>query len=181
MKYIIIASIIVIRTLDLYLTFLLEGDSLETEASPIIVMFNSNWTVMILSNIMLVIGTSLIIFKFSDLSYLIEKETKIDKKRNFISYLNFLYFNNYHIKNYMNAQLDLKLFLCIFFHILPYIVIIQGIFAIYNNLSALVFSTPIIQRIPQNLVIHFVVLGSIIILILYNTLFLHKRFKNLHV
>lgn len=81
----------------------------------------------------------------------------------------------------MSTQLDFKLFLCVFFNILPFMIIAQGIFAIGNNLSAFLFSIPFIQRIPQYLVIHIFVLGSIIILILFNTLFLLKRYKNIHV
>lgn len=180
MKNVIFIIIIIIRILDLSLTFLLEGNSLETETSPIISVFNGNWMAMIISNVILIVGLALIIFKFDNLSYLSEKENRFDKRNRFVNYLNYLYFNSYAVKNYMTAHLDLRLFCVIFLHLLPYIIITQGIFAITNSLIAMWGTASFIQGIPRNLVIHLFVVASATILIMYNVLFLLKRFKELN-
>ena len=181
MKYVCIISIIIVRILDLCLTYLLEGNALTTEVSPIVCIFNGNWATMILSNVILIAVMALIIFRYDKLYYLSKKEKEYGLFENFIGYLNYLYFNESHVANYFKAKLDINVFLCIFVHLLPYIVIFQGVLAIVNNLSAYIFSVSLIYEIPKFAVIHLFVLTSAIILVLFNVLYLLKRFRKIHV
>lgn len=85
MKYVCIISIVIIRIIDLYLTYLLEGNALTTEVSPIVCIFNGNWVVMMLSNVILIIVMALIIFRYDNMSYLSKKEMKMDHLRVFLA------------------------------------------------------------------------------------------------
>lgn len=181
MKFVCVTSILIVRTLDLYLTYLLEGNSLTTEASPIIYIFNGNWLTIILSNIILVAVMALIIYRYDNINCLSKKVQEIKSFESFVNYLNYLYFNEYQVGNYFKAKLDMRIFLCIFVHLLPYIVVFQGILAIVNNLSAYLFSVSLIHGIPRFAVIHLFVLTSAVILVLFNVLFLLKHFRKFHV
>ena len=181
MKYVCIISIVLIRIIDLYLTYLLEGNALTTEVSPIVCIFNGNWVAMMLSNVFLIIVMALIIFRYDNMSYLSKKENENGPFESFLGYLNCIYFDEFHVVNYFKAKLDIKVFLCIFVHLLPYIVIFQGVLAIVNNLSAYIFSVSLIYGIPKFAVIHLFVLISAIVLVLFNVLFCLKRFRKIHV
>lgn len=182
MKKKIIIIFIVSRFLDLYSTYLVLGEDLIRESSPIVKILNFGWLGFILTNLLI---SSLIIFLFYlfNSSKLKENENlNFTKINNYKEYLSYLFFNKKlsFINMIKSKNLNYNVLFHVLFYALPVCMIFIGILAIINNISVLI--NPTFNSTLSSNQISFIITTLILILLVIishkHLYFRYKKLKN---